>query len=253
MSAEQSAKKPTLLLNCDLGESYGSWKMGEDEEVMPWIDLANIACGFHASDPSIMHSTIRLAIEHKVKIGAHPSYHDLQGFGRRSIPHSSEEITQLVIYQVGALKALCDFEGVQLEYIKPHGALYNDMMRDTSVFHAICLAASSFNLPLMVLAKPDNQNYLDIADQYDVPLLFEAFADRSYTDSGSLAPRSHPNAVLKNSDDIVNQVMELAKFGVVHTLSGNRINLDADTLCVHGDNPESIALIQRIRRALTQG
>ncbi len=226
--------------------------MGADEEVMPWIDMANIACGYHASDPQIMHETVKLAVLHDVKIGAHPSYHDLQGFGRRSIPHTAEEITQLVLYQVGALQAICQFEGTKIEYIKPHGALYNDMMRDTAIFHAICLAASVFNLPLMVLARPNNQLHLDIADEYDVPLLFEAFADRSYTDSGALAPRTHPKGVLKHADDIVSQVTELANFGLVHTVSGNKIQLEADTLCVHGDNPESIALIQRIRRTLSQ-
>ncbi|MGF1755276.1 5-oxoprolinase subunit PxpA [Vibrio makurazakiensis] len=233
-----------------MGESFGSWKMGEDELVMPWVDMANIACGFHASDPHVMAKTIKLSIHTNTKIGAHPGYQDLQGFGRRSIPHTPKQITELVIYQVGALQSIAQFQNTDIEYIKPHGALYNDMMASIEVYKAIIEAASFFNLPLMILASGDNQKYLDIADDFDVPLLFEAFADRAYLDNGRLAPRSSPNSVLTNTDDIFNQVMQLANFGSVTTLSGGSLPIEADTVCVHGDNPHSIALIQKLSQAL---
>lgn len=160
--------------------------MGSDELVMPWVDMANIACGFHASDPHVMAKTVALAKHYNVKVGAHPGYQDLSGFGRRSIPHTAAQITEIVLYQVGALKAFCQYHDVPLHYVKPHGALYNDMMADEEVFRAIAEAVSVFALPLMILATTDNQRYLDIADIFDVPLLFEAFADRSYQEDGRL-------------------------------------------------------------------
>lgn len=241
----------TLLLNCDLGESFGSWNMGSDKEVMPWIDMANIACGFHASDPHIMNETVQLAVQHQVKIGAHPGYNDKVGFGRRSLYHTPQQITELVLYQVGALRAFTDLHQTSICYIKPHGALYNDMMKDVTILEAIVKAAATFRVPLMVLASSNNSRYLDIADQYDVPLLFETYADRTFTDSGHLTPRTHANAVLKNESDILHQVKQLVTFGSVHTTSGNSIPVEADTICVHGDNAESVALIQRIHNLIT--
>lgn len=241
-----------LTINCDMGESFGAWTMGDDEEVMPWIDMANIACGFHASDPNVMSKTIQLALKHQVKIGAHPSYFDLQGFGRRSIPHTPSEITQLVLYQVGALQALAEYNGATVNYIKPHGALYNDMMRSPAIFNAIAKAAQVYSMPLMILATAENSHYLDMADNFNVPLLFEAFADRTYTDSGQLSPRDHPKAVLTNSDDIYHQVMQLAKYGSVTTISGQKLDVQADTVCIHGDNPHSIACIRMIKASLAK-
>jgi len=171
--------------------------------------MANIACGFHASDPHVMSRTIELAIQFDVMIGAHPGYPDLQGFGRRSMSFSEEEICELLIYQIGALKALCESKNAEISYVKPHGALYNDMMRDKSVFRAVVDAVSCFNVPLMILASGNNQDYLDIADAYDVPLLFEAFADRTYLANGMLTPRGQANAVLTNEEAIINQIKQL--------------------------------------------
>ncbi|EVU16249.1 hypothetical protein D046_3817 [Vibrio parahaemolyticus V-223/04] len=236
-----------------MGESFGSWKMGADDSVMPHVDMANIACGFHASDPNVMHDTITLANLHDVDIGAHPGYPDLQGFGRRSLSMSSDEITNMVIYQVGALQALCRAQYTDIGYIKPHGALYNDMMKSDAVFRAVVKAAALFKVPLMILASQENEKYLEIADDYDVPLLFEAFADRLYQDDGMLTPRRHPNAVLKDELAILEQVRTLADSGRVKTASGSYILLEADTICVHGDNEESIALIQKIRQSLYSG
>ncbi|AUI88195.1 hypothetical protein BS333_17720 [Vibrio azureus] len=239
-----------LSLNCDMGESFGSWKMGNDENVMPHIDMANIACGFHASDPTIMNNTIVLANQHDVEIGAHPSYPDLQGFGRRSMAMSGEEITNMLIYQIGALQALCRAQFNDINYIKPHGALYNDMMCDDRIFLAVVKAAALFQLPLMILASQQNEKYLEIADNFDVPLLFEAFADRLYQDDGKLTPRTQSNAVLNSEFAILQQVQMLANSGRVKTESGQYIRLEADTICVHGDNAEAIALIQKIRHCL---
>ncbi|EMD78695.1 MULTISPECIES: 5-oxoprolinase subunit PxpA [Vibrio] len=245
--------KQQLTLNCDMGESFGSWIMGADEDVMPHVDMANIACGFHASDPNVMHDTIALANDNDVDIGAHPGYADLQGFGRRSINMTGDEITNMVIYQAGALQALCRAQYTDISYIKPHGALYNDMMKSDAIFRSVVKAAALFKVPLMILASQENEKYLEIADDYDVPLLFEAFADRLYQDDGLLTPRTQPNAVLKNEHAILEQVRTLADSGRVKTASGGYILLEADTICVHGDNEESIALIQKIRQSLYAG
>lgn len=245
--------KQQVTLNCDMGESFGSWKMGADEEVMPYVDMANIACGFHASDPNVMHETITLANMNDVEIGAHPGYPDIQGFGRRSLSMTGDEITNMVVYQVGALQALCRAQHADIGYIKPHGALYNDMMKNDGIFRAVVKAAALFKVPLMILASQENEKYLEIADDFDVPLLFEAFADRLYQDDGMLTPRTQPNAVLKTEHAILEQVRMLGESGRVKTASGNYILLESDTICVHGDNEESIALIKKIRQSLYAG
>ncbi|WGV98211.1 5-oxoprolinase subunit PxpA [Vibrio sp. YMD68] len=241
----------TITLNCDMGESFGEWKMGADEQVMPHINMANIACGFHASDPSIMSHTIELALQHQVSIGAHPSYPDLQGFGRRSIPFEPQQLTDLLIYQIGALKALCESKNTSLDYVKPHGALYNDMQTNITIFEAVVDAVSCFHIPLMTLASPHNQPKLDIADRYDVPLLFEAFIDRTYLANGLLAPRNLSGAVLSHQEDILNQLKQILNYQKVTTLDGFVIPIDADTLCVHGDNPDSIELIKEIAQLIS--
>lgn len=247
-------RKPSIYLNCDMGESFGQWEMGNDSAVMPHIDMANIACGFHASDPSIMDQTIKLALSNDVEIGAHPSYPDLQGFGRRSIPMSPQEITAMLIYQIGALEALCRSHNVELKYVKPHGALYNDMQTNPEIFEAVVDAVSSFSLPLMTLAITNNQELLNIADRYEVPLLFEAFADRRYLANGLLAPRSLSNAVIHNREELLDQVAQIVRYKKVRTIDGYSIPLEADTICVHGDNEESIALIQDIKKIIeTEG
>lgn len=243
-------KTSTITLNCDMGESFGQWTMGDDEAVMPHIDMANIACGFHASDPHIMSKTIDLAVKHQVDIGAHPSYPDLQGFGRRSIALDPTELSEILIYQVGALKALCESKNTELNYIKPHGALYNDMMRDHQIFTAVADATSCFGVPLMIMASIENQAFLNIADRYEVPLLFEAFADRAYLGNGTLAPRSQAGAVLHHEEDILGQVKQITQYGKITTLDGFIVPMEADTICVHGDNPHSIEVVEKIKRSL---
>lgn len=240
-----------MKLNCDLGESYGSWQMGLDADVMPHIDMANIACGFHAGDADVMARTLALAKQHGVTIGAHPSYPDLQGFGRRSMALSHSEIVSCLRYQIAALDGMALSTGLSLTYVKPHGALYNDMMAKPAVFTAVLDAVAGFYKPLklMILATARQQEFAAQAKVQGVELLFEAFADRRYTDEGTLTPRSQAGAVL-HSDDMLAQVRQLVKHGSVTTASGKQLALQADTLCVHGDNQAAIAQVQQIRALL---
>lgn len=243
-----------MYLNCDIGESLGPWKMGLDEQAMPHIDMANIACGFHASDPLTMQKTVALACQHNVTIGAHPGYPDLIGFGRRHIACSLAEIESLILYQIGALSAFCHQHNTQVSYVKPHGALYHDMMRDMSLFETIVRTISNYDthLALMLLANKNQQQFLDIAAKHQTKLIFEAFADRNYNDDGNLVNRQHDKAVHQDPTTILKQAESIAKHGFVNTLSGNRLAITADTLCVHGDNLQSVKNIKQIRQMLAQ-
>ncbi len=242
-----------MLLNCDLGESYGSWTMGLDEEVMPHIDQANIACGFHGGDPLTMRRTLALAAQHKVTVGAHPAYPDLVGFGRRPMNLSADEIVANMHYQVAALEGMASTQNLHLSYVKPHGALYNDMMAKQEVRAAIMEAVASYHRPihLMLQATPDADTHRQEAEAVGIQLLFEAFADRCYDDDGRLLSRSKPGAV-HDREKMLSQVKQLCSEGTVTTASGERITLQADTLCVHGDNPEGVEAIREIR-ALVDG
>jgi UPF0271 protein len=242
-----------MLLNCDLGESYGSWTMGLDAQVMPHIDQANIACGFHGGDPITIQSTLALAAQHGVSIGAHPAYPDLAGFGRRSMNLHAREIIANLHYQVAALEGMAHCEGLELIYVKPHGALYNDMMASDQVRTAVMEAMASYYHPLalMLQATPDAVKHRGEADHHGIDLLFEAFADRCYADDGSLLSRHKPGAV-HSQERMLAQVKQLQSEGAVTTVSGHILPLQADTLCVHGDNPAGVTAIQAIR-ALVDG
>jgi 5-oxoprolinase (ATP-hydrolysing) subunit A len=237
-----------MLLNCDLGESFGSWTMGLDAQVMPHIHQANIACGFHGGDPVTMRKTLALAAQHNVRVGAHPAYPDLVGFGRRSMNLSSEEIIASVHYQVAALDGMAGCSGVTIDYVKPHGALYNDMMAKPAVRAAIMQAVASYHRPiaLMLQATPDAPSHRQEAAELGIALLFEAFADRCYDDDGKLLARSKPGAV-HSKELMLKQVEQLQREGTVTTVSGIRLPLAADTLCVHGDNMEGVQAISEIR------
>ncbi|MCG9759806.1 5-oxoprolinase subunit PxpA [Pseudoalteromonas sp. S4498] len=242
-----------MLLNCDLGESFGAWKMGLDEHVMPHIDMANVACGFHAGDPDVLAQTLQLLNTHRVTLGAHPSYPDRQGFGRRSMQLSEQEITNALHYQIAAIEGMAKVQGLTLSYVKPHGALYNDMMKSQTLLSCVIKAISRYpsELKLMVLATAQQANHQQLADHHNVSLIFEAFADRLYTDEGLLTPRSEPGAVHDKSA-LLAQVKQLHQQGSVTTASGKSLSLRADTLCVHGDNEASIALIEEIRNVINQ-
>lgn len=238
----------SLTLNCDLGESFGSWKMGMDEAVMPHIHQANIACGFHAGDAIIMRKTIALAIANKVSIGAHPAYPDLQGFGRRSIKCSHDEIVAYVQYQIGAIEGMAKSQGAQLDYVKPHGALYNDMMANDAVRAAVMQAVAEHHSKpaLMLQAVPENDQHQQEADKLGLRLHFEAFADRCYDDDGKLLSRLKEGAV-HTREKMMAQVQQLCDAGTVTTVSGKTLPLHANTLCVHGDNMEGVQAIADIR------
>jgi len=241
-----------LLLNCDMGESFGSWTMGLDAQVMPFVDCANIACGFHAGDPGIMRHTVALAVASNVRIGAHPAYQDLVGFGRRSMACSADEIRDLLHYQIGALDGICRTQGTRVAYVKPHGALYNDMMADPQKLRAVLQAVAQYDreLPLMLMATADNSAAQALGDEYGVPLWFEAFADRAYDAAGHLVSRRLPGAVHHDPATIVDQALRLARGEPLVAVDGSELRLQAQTLCVHGDNDSSVAAVQQIRQAL---
>mgnify|MGYP003384321078 CR=1 FL=1 len=237
-----------MKLNCDLGESFGSWTMGLDEQVMPHIDQANIACGFHGGDPLVMQKTLELAKKYKVSVGAHPGYPDLVGFGRRSMNCSPEEIIALVKYQVSAIDGVAKSLGLELEYVKPHGALYNDMMAKESVREAILSSLASYYKPLklMLQATPNIVSHKAHASTFNIEVLSEAFADRCYDDDGKLLSRTKVGAV-HNKEKMLAQVKQLKEQGCVTTISGKTMMLEADSLCVHGDNIEGVQAIEAIK------
>lgn len=241
-----------MKLNCDAGESFGSWKMGLDEAVLPFVDMANFACGYHAGDPQIMDKSIKLALKYGVSIGAHPAYPDLMGFGRRSLACSLDEVEAMVIYQIGALYGFVKANGALLEYVKPHGGLYNDMMKDVRIFRAVATAVARFdkNLKLMVLSMVDTKPHEAIAQELGLELIYEVFADRAYDDNGLLVPRSQKGSVLHDVDAVIARLRLLQNEGVLETMSGKRIALKADTLCVHGDNEEAITLVKTLRESM---
>ncbi|RUO44339.1 hypothetical protein CWE15_03975 [Aliidiomarina taiwanensis] len=243
-----------LLLNADLGEGFGPWRMGNDEVIMPLIHCANIATGFHASDPVTMQRTVRLAVKHDVMIGAHPGYPDKEGFGRRSMACSLEEITAMVIYQVSALQGMCRAEGGVLGYVKPHGALYNDMMEKLPVFEAVLrgVAAVDPSLPLVVLATNNFELYNNEAALQQVTLWPEAFADRAYTKEGLLMARHVKGSVHQTKAAILAQARMIAEHRQVRCHQGTLLDLPVVTLCVHGDNPESVATVADIRNMLDE-
>lgn len=241
-----------MLLNCDLGESYGSWRMGLDEEVMPYLDQANIACGFHGGDPLTMEKTLALAARHGVSVGAHPAYPDLVGFGRRSIALSPDELRTTLLYQVAAIDGMAATVGIELDFVKPHGALYNDMMANDAIRAVVMDALRRYprRLHLMLQATPDAERHREEAAAHGLELWFEAFADRCYTDDGRLLSRREKGAV-HDRQRMLAQVEDLARESCVTTVSGKRLQLQVDTLCVHGDNAEGVAAIREIRKLLS--
>lgn len=241
-----------MKLNCDLGERPGLEAATVAEAVMPYIDQANIACGFHAGDAVAMQAVLQLAKEHNVSVGAHPSYPDPEGFGRRSMPMKPAELIALFHYQVAALEGMTASAGVTMEYVKPHGALYNDMMANPLIRQTVLRAMSSYHrpLPLMMQATPTARVHRQEAGSVGVTLWFEAFADRGYDDDGLLRPRGEPDAVL-SAEQTLNQVRQLRVEKTVVTTGGAALPVEADSLCVHGDHPDSVNAIQAIRAALS--
>ncbi len=228
-----------MQLNCDLGESYGARQFPTDVLIMPHIDQANIACGMHGGDPLTMRNTLRLAREHGVAVGAHPAYPDLEGFGRNSMCLSEAELIALLHYQLAALEGMALSLGIALSHVKPHGALYNDAMRDAQIRVALLRALASYHqpLPLVLQATPDTEKLLAEAAAFNIEVQLEVFADRAYREDGSLVPRTEAGAVLEAAA-MLTQVEQLCTESTVTTVAGTTLTLRADTLCVHGDNPD---------------
>ena len=236
-------------LNSDLGESFGAYTLGMDEKLMEYITSANVACGWHAGDPLVMQKTIRAAAKNGVAVGAHPGYPDLMGFGRREIKITPEEAYTYVLYQLGALDAFARTEGVKIQHVKPHGAVYNQACKDEKLAGAICRAAQAFDRELIVLA-PYNSAFRTAAEAIGQPFAGEFFADRAYLPDGSLVPRSQPGAVIHDADEACRRVLQMAREGTVTCLDGTELTMRCVSVCVHGDNAEALSTVKKIRGAL---
>jgi UPF0271 protein len=242
----------SIDLNCDMGEGFGAYGLGDDDLVMPYITSANVACGFHASDPSTMWKTVKLAARHGVAVGAHPSYPDLVGFGRRALDATADEISADVTYQIGALSAFCHREGMRLRHVKAHGALYNKAAENLSVAAAIAQAIKMAD-PELTMVCLSNSAMVTAAREAGIPYVEEVFADRAYTQDGKLVPRSRQGAVLHDPALIAQRVLEMVTKGTVVTIDGAEIPLRAETICVHGDTRGAFEMIKAIRGKLEEG
>ena len=245
-------RRNKIDLNSDVGESFGIYKLGLDDEVIPLISSANIGCGFHAGDPAVMKKTISLAKKHGVAAGAHPGFPDLLGFGRRYMDATLEEIKDYVTYQIGALQAFASSLGTGLQHVKPHGGLYNMAVQNVDVWDAVAEVLSGLNrdLILVALAGSNRAELEAIGNRHSIRIAFEFFADRAYNPDGSLVSRREEGAVLHNREEVAKRVIRMVTEGLVTAQDGSDIGLEADTICVHGDNPEAVSLVRDIRESL---
>jgi UPF0271 protein len=233
-------------LNCDMGESYGAWKMGADEQIMPLITSANIAAGFHAGDPATIRRTVRIAVEHGVAIGAHPSLPDLAGFGRRVMQVSAQDVYDLVLYQAGAVEAFARAAGARLHHVKCHGALYNMSAMNEALSDAIARAVKDLGGGVQLYAL-SNSRMMDAGREHGLTTVGEVFADRGYMDDGTLAPRGEPGGMIEDAAKSVAQVLSMIEEGVVVSLPGKRVPVSPGTLCLHGDQPGAVAFARALR------
>jgi UPF0271 protein len=244
--------KPKIDINCDLGESYGAFKLGNDAEIMPHITSANIACGFHAGDPMTMAQTANLAKKHKVAIGAHPGYPDLMGFGRREIQLAPAEVENYIIYQVSALQGFAKTVGLKLQHVKPHGALYNRAAQDKELSEAVIRGVKKLDSNLIVFAPPESE-LAKVASDSGLKVAHEFFADRSYNSDGSLVSRAQLNAIVEEPRKVVERTIKAACEGAIIAVDGKVVNLGkVHTICVHGDTPTAVKLAEALRRGLTK-
>jgi UPF0271 protein len=238
-------------VNCDMGESFGNYRLGNDELLLDYVTSANIACGYHAGDPSVMRKTTRMALDKGVAVGAHPGYPDLQGFGRRDMDVTAEELHDMVVYQVGALLAIVRGEGGMLEHVKAHGALYNAAQRNHELAEAIAHAVVSVDPSLILLGLPDRE-LVSAGQKAGLRTANEAFADRSYEPDGTLSSRRQEGAVIADPDSAAEQCIGIVRQGVVRTREGAEVHIAADTICLHGDNPRAPEFARAIRTHLEQ-
>jgi UPF0271 protein len=239
-------------LNCDMGESFGAYKLGMDDAVIQFISSANIACAWHAGDPSVMNHTVAIAVENGVGVGAHPGYPDLLGFGRRNLDCTMEELRNYVIYQIGALQAFCNAHGTKMQHVKPHGALYLTAVENEDVARVVAEAIVSVNPDLLYVALAGAKGELmtRIGQEVGLGVVYEAFPDRAYSPDGTLVSRRQPGAVIKDAQAVSERALRMVKEGVVIAVDGSTIPLEAQTLCVHGDNPKAVDLVRSIRETL---
>jgi UPF0271 protein len=233
-------------LNSDIGEGFGPWRLAPDDDLMPLISSANVACGFHAGDPRTIEHTVHTAREHGVGVGAHPGYPDRVGFGRRAIAATPDEVRTDVLYQIGAVAAFCRAAGMELQHVKAHGALYNIAVRDAATAEAIAAAVKQFDRDLIFFVLPGSE--LEAAGEAaGLTLAREAFADRGYMPDGSLVPRSRPEAIITDHKLVVRRMIRLVTEGVVEAIDGSDLALNADTICLHSDTPSALAIARAIR------
>ena len=235
-------------LNCDMGESYGAWKMGADAEVMPYISSANIACGFHGGDPATIRKTVRLAVDHGVAIGAHPSLPDLMGFGRRVMRISPQDMYDLVVYQAGAVEAFARAAGAKLHHVKCHGALYNMAVNDEGLSDAMVRAVKDLGSGVILYVLSGSKT-LETGKKAGIRVVGEVFADRGYSDDGTLAPRDKPGGMIEDAAASAKQALGMIEGGYVTSLAGKRVPVAADTLCIHGDQPGAVAFAKALRKS----
>ncbi len=238
----------SIDLNCDMGESFGAYKMGNDEEILHFVTSANIACGFHAGDPSVMKKTVKLALEANVAIGAHPGFPDLAGFGRRDMVVSAEEVFNLVVYQIGALWAFVQAEGGLLHHVKPHGALYNKAAVNYPLAEAIAKAVYQVN-PEWILYGLAGSELIRAGEKMGLQTANEVFADRTYRQDGTLTPRKSAHALITSHTQAVNQALHMVQEGKVLSVTGEDVAIEADTLCIHGDGPHALIFARDIYEA----
>jgi UPF0271 protein len=239
----------TVDLNCDMGESFGAYRLGRDEEILKYVTSANIACGFHAGDPATMRRTVKLCLEHGVAIGAHPGFQDLAGFGRRNMEITPEEAYELVVYQLGALWGFVRAEGGRLQHVKPHGALYNMAARSPQLAQAIAEAVCRVD-PELILFGLAGSELIKAGKQAGLVTASEAFADRTYQADGSLTPRRLPNSLLTDQRQAAAQVIRMVAEGKVRSLQGSDVEIQADTICIHGDGAHAVEFAETLRASL---
>ena len=237
-------------LNADLGEGFGRWTLGDDDALLDVVTSANVACGFHAGDPDTMRRTCDLAAERGVAVGAHVGYRDLAGFGRRFLDVDPATLTAEVLYQLGGLDACARTAGIRISYVKPHGALYNALIRHEAQSDAVVDAVRAYDPALTVLGLP-GAVWLKRAEVAGLPVRYEAFADRAYTSAGTLVPRDRPGAVLHEPAEIARRCVQLATEGTLTSVDGYPVRARVDSICVHGDNPNAVAIARTVRQALT--
>lgn len=236
-------------LNSDLGESYGAYKIGMDEEVIKLVSSANVACGFHASDPLVMQKTVAAATASNIRVGAHPGFPDLLGFGRRNMVISPQEAYAYVTYQLGALNAFCIQQGTSIQHVKPHGALYNMAGKDYALAKGICQAVYDFD-PNIILLGLSGSEMINAGRDIGLKCANEFFADRAYEDDGSLRARSKEGSMITDENEAIERVVKVLKTGYVTTYSGKELELKIDSICVHGDNAHALEFVRIIRERL---